>query len=147
DEGQLEQLLAFLSFDPNVVVSRLAPDEVEVSFLGSLNTAAQMMESELRLRLWLASHPDGIAVMQEEHRGVAVTPDTERFRFAQRTSGDVGEGIASVLALLGRADLISFAGGFPDPQTFPRERVAALLAEFAASGESTAFQYGPTRGL
>jgi 2-aminoadipate transaminase len=77
---------------------------------------------------------------------VAVTPDTERFPFAERTRGDVGEGIASVLALLGRTDLISFAGGFPDPQTFPRERAAALLAEFAG-GESTAFQYGPTRGL
>jgi hypothetical protein len=65
DEGQLEQLLSFLGFDPNVVVSRIARDEVEVSFLGSLNTSAQMMESELRLRLWLASHPDVIAVMQE----------------------------------------------------------------------------------
>ena len=65
DEGQLEQLLAFLAFDPNVIVSRIASNEVEVSFLGSLNTAAQMMESELRLRLWLASHPDVIAVMQE----------------------------------------------------------------------------------
>lgn len=65
DEGQLEQLLAFLAFDPNVIVSQIASDEVEVSFLGSLNTAAQMMESELRLRLWLASHPDVIAVMQE----------------------------------------------------------------------------------
>ena len=65
DEGQLEQLLAFLGFDPNVIVSRIASDEVEVSFLGSLNTSAQMMESELRLRLWLASHPDVIAVMQE----------------------------------------------------------------------------------
>jgi hypothetical protein len=65
DEGQLEQLLSFLAFDPNVIVSRIASDEVEVSFLGSLNTSAQMMESELRLRLWLASHPDVIAVMQE----------------------------------------------------------------------------------
>lgn len=65
DEGQLERLLTFLAFDPNVIVSRLASDEVEVSFLGSLNTSAQMMESELRLRLWLASHPDVIAVMQE----------------------------------------------------------------------------------
>jgi hypothetical protein len=65
DEGQLEQLLSFLAFDANVVVSRIAPDEIEVSFLGSLNTSAQMMESELRLRLWLASHPDVIAVMQE----------------------------------------------------------------------------------
>jgi 2-aminoadipate transaminase len=77
---------------------------------------------------------------------VAVTRDTT-FQFAERTRGEVGEGIASVLALLGRTDLISFAGGFPDPQTFPRERAAALLAEFAADGESTAFQYGPTRGL
>jgi hypothetical protein len=38
---------------------------VEVSFLGSLNTSAQMMKSEQRLRLWLASHPDAIAVMHE----------------------------------------------------------------------------------
>jgi 2-aminoadipate transaminase len=78
---------------------------------------------------------------------MAVSPGTARFLFAERTRGDVGEGIASVLALLGRTDLISFAGGFPDPQTFPRDRAAALLAEFAAGGESTAFQYGPTRGL
>jgi hypothetical protein len=65
DERQLDRLLAFLEFDPNVVVTQLERDEVEVSFLGSLNTSAQMMESELRLRLWLSSHPDVIAVMQE----------------------------------------------------------------------------------
>jgi len=65
---------------------------------------------------------------------------------AARTRG-VGDGIASVLATLGRSDVISFAGGFPDPETFPRERVAALLQEFAATGESAAFQYAPTRGL
>src|SRR4051812_24497145 len=67
--------------------------------------------------------------------------------FAARTRGDVGEGIASVLAFLGRSDIISFAGGFPDPVTFPRERVAEGLAEFAESGEASAFQYAPTRGL
>jgi 2-aminoadipate transaminase len=66
---------------------------------------------------------------------------------AVRTRGDVGDGIASVLALLGRPDVVSFAGGFPDPETFPRERVAALLQEFVESGESAAFQYAPTRGL
>ena len=65
DASQLQRLLSFLSFDANVVVTQIAVDEVEVSFLGSLNTSAQMMESELRLRLWLASHPDVIAVMQE----------------------------------------------------------------------------------
>jgi 2-aminoadipate transaminase len=78
-----------------------------------------------------------------------VTPEADRWEalYAARTRGDVGEGIAAVLGLLGVPDVISFAGGFPDPVTFPRERVAALLGEFAATGEANAFQYAPTRGL
>ncbi len=80
---------------------------------------------------------------------MTVTPDSARWEAlaAVRTRGDVGDGIASVLALLGRPDVISFAGGFPDPETFPRERIAALLQEFVAAGEQSAFQYAPTRGL
>jgi 2-aminoadipate transaminase len=80
---------------------------------------------------------------------LSVTPETRRWEalVAARTRADVGEGIASVLALLGTPDLISFAGGFPDPETFPRERVSALLEEFVATGEASAFQYAPTRGL
>ena len=80
---------------------------------------------------------------------MAVTPEADRWEalYATRTRGDVGEGIAAVLGLLGVPNVISFAGGFPDPQTFPRERVAALLGEFAATGEATAFQYAPTQGL
>jgi hypothetical protein len=65
DAGHVERLLAFLAFDTNVIVTQIAADEVEVSFLGSLNTNAQVMQSELRLRMWLAAHPDVIAVMQE----------------------------------------------------------------------------------
>ena len=78
-----------------------------------------------------------------------MTPEADRWEalYAARTRGDVGEGIAAVLALLGVPDVISFAGGFPDPATFPRERVSALLGEFAATGEAAAFQYAPTRGL
>ena len=80
---------------------------------------------------------------------MAVASDSARWEAlaAARTRGDVGDGIASILAVLGRPELISFAGGFPDPKTFPRERIAALLQEFAAAGESSAFQYAPTRGL
>jgi 2-aminoadipate transaminase len=80
---------------------------------------------------------------------MAVTPQTRGFDelFAARTRGEVGDGITAILGLLGVPDLISFAGGFPDPLTFPRERAAALLAEFAAAGEESAFQYAPTRGL
>jgi 2-aminoadipate transaminase len=80
---------------------------------------------------------------------VATTPALGRWDVASaaRTRGDVGDGIATVLAFLGMPDIISFAGGFPDPETFPRERVSTLFAEFAASGEAAAFQYAPTRGL
>jgi 2-aminoadipate transaminase len=80
---------------------------------------------------------------------VAVAFDSTRWEAlaAARTRGEVGDGIASVLALLGRTDVISFAGGFPDPQTFPRDRAATLLREFATDGEVSAFQYAPTRGL
>src|SRR3954466_6185306 len=80
---------------------------------------------------------------------MAVPPEQREWEalFAARTRGDVGEGIASVLAMLGMPDLISFAGGFPDPATFPRERAASLLREFADAGEVSAFQYAPTEGL
>lgn len=79
---------------------------------------------------------------------MAVTPETSwNSLFAARTRGEVGDGIAEILSLLAVPNLISFAGGFPDPLTFPRARASALLEEFAAAGESTAFQYAPTRGL
>src|SRR3954453_2585198 len=80
---------------------------------------------------------------------MAVTPEIRNWEelFARRTRGGGGYGVAFVLGFLGRPDLISFAGGFPDPLTFPRERAAQLLAEFGANGEPVAFQYTPTRGL
>ena len=78
---------------------------------------------------------------------MAVARETWEARFADRTRGEVGDGIAAILSLLALPNLISFAGGFPDPRTFPRERASALLREFAESGESVAFQYAPTRGL
>ena len=63
--AMLRRLLRTLGFDPSVVVSQLSDDEIEVSFAGSLNTTAQAMETELRLRAWLAAHPDVVAVISE----------------------------------------------------------------------------------
>jgi len=65
------------------------------------------------------------------------------WEFAERTRAGAGDGIAAILGLLARPDLISFAGGFPDPRTFPAERVQQLVAELSPS----AFQYAPTQGL
>jgi 2-aminoadipate transaminase len=65
------------------------------------------------------------------------------WQFAERTRAGAGDGIAAILGLLANPELISFAGGFPDPRTFPSSRVA----ELAASLDAAAFQYAPTQGL
>jgi hypothetical protein len=59
------RLMAFLAFDTNVVVTQIGDDEVEVSFLGSLNTNAQQMQTEIRLRAWISAHPASIVVVRE----------------------------------------------------------------------------------
>src|SRR3954464_6214488 len=73
---------------------------------------------------------------------MAVTHSWEAL-LAERTRVGGGDGIIAILGLLGNPDLISFAGGFPDPLTFPAERVAELVQGLDAS----AFQYAPTNGL
>jgi 2-aminoadipate transaminase len=71
----------------------------------------------------------------------------EAWSFARRTSGDGLDGLASILGLPADDDVISFAGGFPDPATFPGEILADLLRELVALGDSSASQYGPVAGL
>jgi len=67
--------------------------------------------------------------------------------FATRTRGEVGGALAEILALANATDIISFSGGFPDPSTFPGEVLSELFAEIVRSGDATALQYSPTRGL
>jgi hypothetical protein len=61
----VRRLELYLAFDPNVVVTRIGDDEVEVSFLGSYNTNAQQMQTELRLRAWIVSNPQAVVVLRE----------------------------------------------------------------------------------
>jgi 2-aminoadipate transaminase len=67
--------------------------------------------------------------------------------FARRTRGGAGEGLIAILAIAGAKDVISFAGGLPDPATFPARDVATILGELAEAGDRTPFQYSPTQGL
>jgi len=62
---------------------------------------------------------------------VAVERELRRWDalFAARTRGGAGEGLLQILALAGAEDVISFAGGFPDPSTFPGTAVAEILRE------------------
>jgi 2-aminoadipate transaminase len=67
--------------------------------------------------------------------------------FAARTRAGAGEGLIAILALAGAEDVISFAGGLPDPATFPGGIVADLLRELVEQGDTSPFQYSPTPGL
>jgi len=80
---------------------------------------------------------------------VAVEPTLRSWEalFAERTRGGAGEGLLQILAMAGAKDVISFAGGFPDPLTFPGPALAEILRELAARGDASPFQYSPTEGL
>jgi 2-aminoadipate transaminase len=80
---------------------------------------------------------------------VAVEPELRRWDavFAARTRGGAGEGLLEILALAGAQDVISLAGGFPDPATFPGPVVAEILRELVEDGDVSPFQYAPTNGL
>jgi 2-aminoadipate transaminase len=67
--------------------------------------------------------------------------------FATRTSAGGGEGLIAILALAGAQDVIAFAGGVPDPRTFPGPVLAEILGELIEAGDASAFQYAPTEGL
>jgi hypothetical protein len=61
----LRRLQAFLTLDTEAIVTPLDEYEIEISFLGSRNEWAQRKELELRLRSWLASHPEIVAVVSD----------------------------------------------------------------------------------
>jgi 2-aminoadipate transaminase len=44
-------------------------------------------------------------------------------------------------------DLISFAPGYPDPETFPWDALRAIAGDLLSGADGTTLQYGPTRGF
>jgi 2-aminoadipate transaminase len=67
--------------------------------------------------------------------------------FSGRSRLDLGGDLASILALANDKKVISFGGGFPDPETFPGAPLADLLRELLESGDPSVLQYSPTEGL
>lgn len=55
--------------------------------------------------------------------------------------------IRAFAKLINDPNIISFAGGVPNPETFPAAEVAAIAEEVIRTKKSVALQYGPTRGL
>lgn len=67
--------------------------------------------------------------------------------FAQRTHGMTASEIRELLKLLDQPDIISFAGGIPDPAYFPREAFADAMAEaLTAQNAGVSLQYAASEG-
>jgi 2-aminoadipate transaminase len=67
--------------------------------------------------------------------------------FARRTEIGSGDGLTAILAMAGRTDVISFAGGFPDPATFPGTELGDIFQRLLEHGDVSAMQYAPVAGL
>ena len=55
--------------------------------------------------------------------------------------------IRAFAKLINDPNIISFAGGVPNPDTFPAEAIAAIAERVVREKRAVALQYGPTRGL
>ncbi|MCL6552545.1 MAG: PLP-dependent aminotransferase family protein [Firmicutes bacterium] len=67
-------------------------------------------------------------------------------RFARLTRVAERSLIRELLKVSRQRDVISFAGGFPDPSTFPVAEIAEVTQEVLRTGAALALQYGPTEG-
>lgn len=69
-------------------------------------------------------------------------------RYARRAARMSGSEIRELLKLLERPDIISFAGGIPDPALFPEAEARAVGAEILADpiGARSALQYAVSEG-
>ena len=70
----------------------------------------------------------------------------ERF-FSRDSASFRPSAIRAFAKLINDPKIISFAGGVPNPETFPAERIAELAAQVVREKRAVALQYGPTRGL
>jgi 2-aminoadipate transaminase len=66
--------------------------------------------------------------------------------FSKTTRGAGRSVIRELLKMTGRNEVISFAGGLPDPGTFPVEEIREVTAEVLATSAARALQYGTTEG-
>ena len=67
-------------------------------------------------------------------------------RYAQRTHRMTSSIIRELLKLTEAPDVISFAGGLPAPEVFPKQEIRDAVAFVLSRGDTSALQYGTTEG-
>ena len=67
--------------------------------------------------------------------------------FAKRLDNVTGSAIRAIFALLAQPGMISFAGGNPSPESFPKEDIAEISSRLLCENGSSILQYGGTPGI
>lgn len=77
---------------------------------------------------------------------VTTVPTDWSARLARRTVGQDGV-LTAILALANAEGVINFSGGFPDPELFPTELLAAITDRLLTDHSHVALQYSPSEGI
>lgn len=68
------------------------------------------------------------------------------FQIADRLSRTESSPVRDILAVVGRGEVISFAGGIPDPELFDQDRLAEAFHQVLTEHGRRALQYATTQG-
>jgi len=68
-------------------------------------------------------------------------------KFSERSKTMKASAIRELLKLVESPEIISFAGGMPDPNLFPKEILGEIAKEVFVNHGGKALQYGPTEGV
>ena len=66
--------------------------------------------------------------------------------FSDRMEGVSGSAIREIFKIVQKGNVISFAGGNPNPKTFPQEALADISARILRDNGAVILQYGQTEG-
>ena len=80
--------------------------------------------------------------MKQNFKIMDITPLLSHNAWSMRRSQ-----IRDLLSVATRPEIISFAGGFPNPQTFPLEELKQIMQEVLDNEGNAALQYGSTDGV
>jgi 2-aminoadipate transaminase len=68
-------------------------------------------------------------------------------KFSARSKGMKASAIRELLNLINNPEIISLAGGMPDPTLFPKEVLGEIAKDITMNNGGKALQYGPTEGI
>ncbi|MGC8721145.1 MAG: PLP-dependent aminotransferase family protein [Caldisericaceae bacterium] len=68
-------------------------------------------------------------------------------KFSTRSKGMKASAIRELLNLINNPEIISLAGGMPDPTLFPKEILGEIAKDVTVNHGGKALQYGPTEGI